>query len=440
MLLTQSSDGGQSDQHEMNDTKEPQIFCRHDKLVDAGSLKPHPENTNQHPKAQLTVLGKVIMGNGWRNTVVVSKRSGFITKGHARHLVALEHGWRVPVEYQEYADAMAEKRDMAADNIVAELAEQDRDMLKALLTEAASLKVDPSLFGFTAKQAELMMGETNDPNEASVASLDRIKALDKRWKVKPGQLWRMGQHRLICGDSRNPEIVERLLRGGAMPNLLVTDPPYGVKYDASWRNDASQAGQPGKHGASKGTKPLPKGRAVAKVQNDHIVDWRDAYALFPGNVLYVWHAPTFGPAVDADLVACEMEIRAQIVWNKNHIVISRGAYHWKHEACLYAVRKGKSANWQGDRKQCTVWDIDMVKNDTGHSTQKPLECMARPIRNHTVEGDVVADFFTGSGTTMAACQQLKREFRGIEIDTGFCAITLQRYLDLTGDKPEVLSA
>lgn len=420
--------------------KQPQVFCRHDKMEDAELLKPHPENTNRHPKAQIEILGYVIggkegkPGNGWRNTVVVSKRSGFITKGHARHQVALQRGWKVPVEYQDYADLMEEKRDMAADNLVAELAEQDQDALKALLQEARGLKLDPALFGMTPRQSELLLGAITEP-ESSI-SLDRIKQLDKKWKVKPGQLWKLGEHRLICGDSRDPEIVKKVMGGGIMPDLCVTDPPYGVEYDANWRNDAIQAGTPGKNGG-KLIRSAPQGRAIAKVQNDHIVHWEKAFALFPGSVMYCWHAPTYGPSVDADLQVCDFDIRAQIVWNKNNIIISRGHYHWKHEGCLYGVKKGRTANWQGDRRQCTVWDIDMVKNDTGHSTQKPLECMARPIRNHTREGDAVYDPFGGSGTTLMACQTLKRICYTVEIGTDFCAVILQRFLDVTGIKPEL---
>ena len=218
---------------------------------------------------------------------------------------------------------------------------------------------------------------------------DDIPETPKKPITRKGDIWELGRHRIICGDSCDPKIVERLL-DGAKPDLMVTDPPYGVSYDADWRNLADRAnGKP--YGA----------RAVGKVSNDDRSDWREAYALAPGPVAYVWMGGFTSP-IDG-LIACGFDFRTMIVWVKNQLVISRGHYHGQHEPCWYAVRKGASAQWTGDRKQTTVWNIDKPrKSETGHSVQKPVECMQRAIHNH--QGDVY-DPFVGSGSTVIAGEQ-----------------------------------
>jgi DNA modification methylase len=197
---------------------------------------------------------------------------------------------------------------------------------------------------------------------------------------------------------------------------MVTDPPYGVDYDPDWRNRADRAnGKP--YGA----------RAIGLVTNDTRVDWKDAYSLFTGDVVYVWHCGRSAKEVSQNIEDAGFIIIAQIIWVKNNIVIGRGDYHYKHEPCWYAVRKGSNHNWQGSRKEASVWEINKpMKSETGHSTQKPLECMAKPIENNTAIGDFVYEPFCGSGTTMVACQNLNRKCRAIEISPNYCAVILER--------------
>jgi DNA modification methylase len=178
------------------------------------------------------------------------------------------------------------------------------------------------------------------------------------------------------------------------------------------------------------------------VLNDDQADWRLAYAIFPGNVAYVWHGGKHAGTVSKNLEDCGFEIVNQIIWNKQNFAFGRGDYHWKHEPCYYAVRKGKSHNWQGDRKQHTIWDIsnlnpvgrsnDDNKDDKveGHGTQKPIECMAKPIRNNTRKGDGVYDPFLGSGTTLIAAEQLNRICYGIELSPSYCDIIVKRWIKL----------
>ena len=239
-----------------------------------------------------------------------------------------------------------------------------------------------------------------------------------------GDLFEIGQHRLLCGSSTEADAVAKLL-DGAKPNLMVTDPPYGVNYDPDWRNRADRA-----NGKSIGA------RALGQVHNDDTSDWKDAYSLFTGDVCYVWHGGHHAKVVIQNLEDCGFVMVAQIIWAKNNIVIGRGDYHFKHEPCIYAVRKGKKHNWQGSRKENSLWEIDKpLKSETGHSTQKPVECMARPIRNNTYERDSIYDPFIGSGTTMVASHQLNRKCYGMEIDPKYCQVIIDRMRKLD---PEIV--
>ena len=234
-----------------------------------------------------------------------------------------------------------------------------------------------------------------------------------------GDLFEIGEHRLLCGDSTDADNVLNLLQGKE-PYLMVTDPPYGVEYDANGRNEADRA-----NGKTYGA------RAIGKVSNDGNADWTLAWALSPSKVAYVYHADKYSPIVAKSLEDCGFVLRNLIIWVKNNIVISRGNYHHKHEPCWYAVKKGNKGNWAGDRKQTTVWDINKPqKSETGHSTQKPIECMARPIGNH--DGDVY-DPFLGSGTTMVAAHQLNRKCYGMELDPKYCQVIVDRMLKLDPD-------
>lgn len=181
---------------------------------------------------------------------------------------------------------------------------------------------------------------------------------------------------------------------------------------------------------------------MGEVQNDGRADWREAWALFPGAVSYVWHAGRYGSVVQASLEATGFEIRAQLIWRKETFAISRGHYHWAHEPCFYAVRSGKSARWSGDRSQSTVWEIGRrdPTGSTNHGTQKPVECMARAIRNHGTPGDLIYDPFLGSGTTVIAAETLGRRCYGLEIDPRYVDVIVTRWQNFTGRQAERVEA
>lgn len=398
------------------------VRCAHLALADVATLVPNPRNPNRHPDKQVALLAKVIRHQGWRSPIVVSNRSGFVVKGHGRLEAAkLLQVEQVPIDRQDYATEADEWADLIADNRLAELSETDDAALKALLDEVEKGGVELELAGMDAEGLEdIGFGEPETDTDAE-PQIDNAAELNKVWQVKPGDLWRVGEHRLLCGDSTKAEDVAKVLAGD-VPLLMVTDTPYGVEYDAGWRNEA----MPAKNDPTRWKDG--QGRATGAVTNDDRADWSEAWRLFPGDAAYVWHAGNMAHIVAESLLSCDMKIRAQIVWAKNQLVIGRGDYHPQHEPCWYCVRDGKPGLRTDDRKQTTLWQIDKPqKSETGHSTQKPIECMARPIRNH--HSEMVYDPFLGSGTTMVACENLSRKCRGIEISPDYCAVILQRMKD-----------
>lgn len=348
---------------------------------------------------------------------MITDDDNFIIGGNQRYGALKELGYtEVPREWVKKASDLTEeekKRFIILDNV--QFGENDWEMLANEWDLKSLEDWGLDIPGF----------KTMHP-----AGDDDFKTPDKlpETVIKLGDVITIGPHRLMCGDARSKEHVTTLT-GETKPILMVTDPPYGVNYDPDWRNRSDRAnGKP--YGAS----------AVGLVKNDDRVDWTLAYSLFGGNVAYVWHAAWFAPITATNLESSGFEIVNQIIWAKNGMVISRGNYHWQHEPCWYAVKKGKNHNWQGDRTQTTVWEIDRPKrSETGHSTQKPVECMARPIMNNTKEGEHIYDPFIGSGTSMVAAEQLGRICLGMEINPQYCQIIVNRMGLLDKSLPVLLN-
>ena len=227
------------------------------------------------------------------------------------------------------------------------------------------------------------------------------------------------KHRIICGDSTSADTVGALL-GDVKPHLMVTDPPYGVEYDPSWRAKA---------GVNKNTQKM------GKVLNDDKADWRDAWALFPGDVAYVWHASLFTREVLDSLEACGFKHRSMIIWAKDRFTLGRGDYHWQHEPAWYVVKDGKKGHYGGGRSQSTVWNIP-ARDDkgVGHGTQKPVECMKRPIENNSSPGQAVYEPFSGSGTTIIAGEMTGRHIYAIELNPAYVDVAVKRWQDFTGQQ------
>jgi DNA modification methylase len=293
--------------------------------------------------------------------------------------------------------------------------------------------------GFGDRSREAALDGRPAPGEQSSGALSDVQfhqgtgnhPVCRRCSRQLGVAERKSKHRIVCGDATNEASVSLTL-AGVRPHLMVTDPPYGVEYDANWRNERTR---------SDGT--FIGARAVGAVANDEQADWRDAWALFPGDVVYVWHADLRARVVIESLESAGFQMRAQIIWEKQHFIIGRGDYHFQHEPCWYAVRRGKTGHWSGDRKQSTIWQIhaqigwesarpDNKDKATGHSTQKPVECMRRPIENNSSPGQAVYDPFVGSGATIIAAEMTGRACHAIEISPAYCDVAVQRWMNFTG--------
>jgi DNA modification methylase len=378
------------------------------------ALKPYERNARTHSPDQVAQLAASMREFGWTNPILVDEASNIIA-GHGRLSAAAEVGLVEVPTIRLVGLTEPQRRALAlADNKLALNAGWDEKLLVAELQGIGDLQ---PLVGFSADELLRLLGGhggLTDPDEVPEPPAEPV--------TQPGDVWLLGAHRLVCGDATVPGDVALALVGVA-PNLMVTDPPYGVEYDADWRNHAFRAD---------GT-PIA-GRAIGPVTNDERLDWREAWALFPGDICYCWHADRHASAVQQSLEAAAFTIRCQIIWAKTRFVISRGDYHWQHEPCWYAVRK--KGQWTGDRSQTTLWTIAHNKSETGHSAQKPVECMRRPIENNSSPGQAVYDPFVGSGTTIIAGEMTGRACHALEISPTYCDVAVTRWENFTGRKAE----
>lgn len=378
------------------------------------SLRGYDKNARTHSPEQVAQIAASITEYGFTNPLLIAP-DGEIIAGHGRFAAADLLGLaEAPCIVLAHLTPAQRRAYVIADNQLALGAGWDNDLLRAELEAIAADGLDLESLGFGADAlAELLNPPTKgqaDPDDVPDEPETPTSAL--------GDVWLMGGHRLACGDSTDPDAVAQAL-GGASPHLMVTDPPYGVEYAANWR-DASLGGKSG-------------GRAVGKVRNDDRADWSAAWALFHGDVAYVWHGQLQGPVVAASLEGQGLVLRYQLVWAKSQFVIGRGHYHPQYEACWYAVRKGGTGHWQGDRKQSTLWQIDKPKkSETGHSTQKPVECMRRPIENNSKPGDAVYEPFSGSGTTIIAAEMTGRRCLAIELSPAYVDVAVLRWETYSG--------
>ena len=397
------------------------------------SLVPYAKNSRTHSRAQIDKLKRSLAEYGWTNSMLVANKA--LLAGHARLQAAMEMAeegkpiprivdpWTGPTVDLSHLTLLQRKAYIIADNRTAEDAAWDDAVLAEELGGLFEAGFDLTLTGFEDDDLARLLGGTvpgtdADPEDAPEPPLHPV--------TLAGDVWILGKHRLICGDSTDTLVVDRVL-AGVRPHLMVTDPPYGVEYDAADRGKA-------RNGNGK-LLSTGKGRAVGKVSNDSQSDWREAWALFRGDVAYIWHAGMTAVDVANSMTDCGFEIRSQIVWAKNNLVVSRGHYHWQHETCWYMVRKGSTGHWSGDRKQSTLWQIDKPqKSETGHSTQKPIDCMQRPIENNSSPGQAVYDPFVGSGTTIIACEQTGRCCYAIELDPSYVDVGVQRWQNVSGQQ------
>ena len=376
-------------------------------------LIPYTHNARTHSDAQVAQIAASIREFGFTNPILVDAERGVIA-GHGRLLAARKLGMtEVPTLELAHLTAAQKRAYVLADNKLALNAGWDDDLLRIELGELQTDGFDLALTGFDLDEiagllVDLTTGLT-DPDDVPKAPEVPASRL--------GDVWLLGRHRLVCGDSTDAATVSRVLNG-VQPHLMVTDPPYGVEYDPAWRNRAG----------------LGSTQRVGKVENDDRADWREAWALFPGDVAYVWHGALHATTVADSLIACGFEIRAQVIWAKDRLVLGRGHYHWQHEPCWYAVRG--QGHWSGDRKQTTLWQIASRAQDTEtvHGTQKPVDCMRRPMENNSSPGQAVYEPFSGSGTTLIAAETSGRVCHAIELSPAYVDVAVLRWQAFTGQQ------
>jgi DNA modification methylase len=377
-----------------------------------GDLIPYARNARTHSAAQVALIAGSIREYGFTNPVLVDGGSGIIA-GHGRVLAARKLGLAtVPVIELAHLTPAQKRAYILADNKLAEQAGWDKDLLALEVGELTDLGLDLASIGFDAGEIDALLrhGEA-DPREEEVPPVPEVPV------SRPGDLWCLGPHRLLCGDATSAADVTRLLAGVA-PHLMVTDPPYGVNYDPAWRNAVG----------------LSETKRTGKVANDDLADWREAWALFPGEVAYVWNGALHAGEVAESLAATGFAVRSQIIWAKERLVLSRGDYHWQHEPCWYAVRAKGKGHWTGDRTQTTLWHIPSRDQDaaTIHGTQKPVDCMRRPILNNSSPGQAVYEPFCGSGSLIIAAETTGRVAHAMELDPGYVDVALARWQAFTG--------
>lgn len=413
------------------------------------ALPDAPRNPKQHA---LEAVKDSIRRWGFVEHVLLDGRTQRLIAGHGRKQALLEMrgaGTPVPAHivpgpdgewYLPVTIGWSSKNDREAEALLVALnalppaGGWNNQMLAELLADLVKSGEGALVgVGFDNKALDALLKELK-PKTGRTGADDRPEIPANPY-VKLGELWALGDHLIICGDCTDAGVVDRLFQaGGVEPNLMTTDPPYGVKYDPNWRNKVFGQGN----------------RAIGEVKNDDQVDWFSAWKLFPGAVSYVWHAGHFAGPVQASLEAADFDIRAQLIWVKPHFVVGRGHYHFRHEPCWYAVRRGQTADWHGGRDQASVWEMrpaggvvgsgEEADERTGHSTQKPVEAFRRPLMNHTRPGESFYEPFSGSGTAIIAGEELNRRCFAVELNPAYVQVAIERWQRFTGKQAERVAA
>jgi DNA modification methylase len=395
------------------------INCSYQKLVPIAQLNAHPSNANKHSQRQIEMLAKIMSYQGWRHPIVVSNLSGFIVAGHGRLAAAKKLGWtECPVDTQDFEDKVQEVAFLFADNKIAELAEHDDELMKLTAIE---LNLDTN--GFDLDLLGVPDLDLTTPDEARDAIEDDLPEPTKSIS-KLGDIYELGEHRLMCGDSTDKATVEKLMNG-EKADLIHTDPPYNVNYS---NQDRPKAGKVD----------------LGRIENDKMgsiefkefleKSFKNCYDLSANDAsIYIWYASletiNFHAAAAA---AAGWNINQQIIWKKP-MLLGRGRYQWAHEPCVFGV-KG-SPHFTADRTKTTVWDFGGYdKSKNVHPTQKPVFIPEEAINNSSVSGAKVLDLFGGSGSTLIACEKTKRKCFMMELDPHYIDVIVSRWCKYTGKK------
>jgi len=389
-------------------------------------LLAYPQNPMQHSEEQIGQIAASMREFGWTMPCLVDEK-GMLIAGHGRLRAAQQLGLtEVPVMTATGWTEAQKRAYRIADNQLPRLAEWDETMLRVELTDLKMADYPIELLGFDDVQLVQFMagiGTSGDPEatpEPPVVPVSRT-----------GDLWLLGKHRLLCGDCTVADDVERLF-AAARASVMITDPPYGVNYgDIANSRDRAAAKKNGRPHADNHT------RDHLMIKNDDLdgprlqafleVTIRSALPFLIDNpAFYLWHPMLTQGTFFAAAAAADILIHRQIIWVKPSLILGRGDYHWRHELCFYGWIRGKRCGWYQGRDQTTVWEIGR-ENDGIHPTQKPVECMKRPIENNSRPGDFVYDPFIGSGTTIIAAEMTGRACYAIEIDPIYIDVAVERW-------------
>ncbi len=380
--------------------------------VDVNKLIPYARNARTHSKEQVLQLQASLREFGFVNPVILDKDHNIIA-GHGRVMAAKAEGLReVPCVFVEHLTEAQKKAYILADNRLAMNAGWDEEMLALEFAELKDLGFDMELTGFDAKEIEKLFDTGKD---AAEDDFDVDAELEKPVFSKAGDIWTLGRHRVICGDSTKLETYAALM-GETKANLIVTDPPYGIDYKGS----------------------------AGKIKNDKFETDENFYsfllaafqcmgdALASDGAAYVFHADNKGLVFRRAFDDAGFKLSGTCVWVKNTFTLGHSDYQWGHEPCLYGWKKTGKHIWYGDRKQSTIWNCDKPSRSEKHPTMKPIPLLAIPISNSTQTNGIVLEPFGGSGSTLICCEQLGRICFTIELDEKFVDVIVERYIQAAG--------
>lgn len=388
------------------------------RLVSIDRLVPYVNNARTHSKEQVNKLRASLREFGFINPVIIDKDYGIIA-GHGRVMAAREEGiTEVPCVLVDYLTEAQKKAYIIADNRFAQDAGWDEELLRVEIESLQAEAFDVSLTGFEAAEIDdLFKDDIQDGIEEDDFDVDA--ELDKPTISKAGDIWHLGRHRLICGDSTKEETYE-ILMDGKKANLVVTDPPYNVNYEGS----------------------------AGKIKNDNMEN--DAFYQFLLDAfinmekamendasIYVFHADTEGLNFRKAFSDAGFYLSGTCIWKKQSLVLGRSPYQWQHEPVLFGWKKKGKHQWYTGRKESTIWEFNKPKKNGDHPTMKPIPLVSYPIMNSSMSNCIVLDPFGGSGSTLIACEQTERICHTIELDEKFCDVIVKRYIEQVGTAENV---
>jgi DNA modification methylase len=398
--------------------------------TDLADLMPDPQNARTHGERNLALIESSLREVGAGRSIVVDE-DGTILAGNATVAAAARAGFsRVRVVDADGSELIAvrrtgltdeQKRRLALfDNRAAELADWDTEIIAALADDT-----DLSLLWNDDELATLLGHLENNEPPALLTNPDEVADVPVEPVTQPGDCWKLGDHRLLCGDATKDGDLVRVL-DGAVADLIVTDPPYGVAYE---------------------------GKTIDRltIANDDLDD-HSLYAFLldalsaiqgvtkPGGAIYCFHADSHGLPVRRAFHDAGWQLKQTLIWVKQSLVLGRQDYHWRHEPILYGWKAGAGHFFVDDRTQTTVWEVDRPSRNAEHPTMKPVELLSIAIGNSSRPGEVVLDPFAGSGSTLIACEQLGRNARLVELDPRYCDVIVQRWEAATGNTAEHIAA